>query len=320
MNDPEASRAGRCPLVTVIIPTYGHRDLVLETLESVFAQSYEPVEIIVVNDGSPDDTAEVLEPLVRAGRIAYVEQENQGQGAARNRGLAEARGVYVAFLDDDDTWPADKLAWQVALLEQDPEAVCAYGMHVNVFPDGTRRRQHSRERPSGSVEDEFRRRNWLLSPGQALLRTETVRRIGGFDPDIWGSDDWDLYIRLAREGRFLYRPKEALYYRVHGDNASSRRALRHALNHWKVTRKHIGWNVPLLVAHQREAAGYFVPRLRRFAADMREGGKQAAALKAELLATTFRPGLWIRPGFTLPFLRTVGALLFRWTGGPRAPS
>ena len=94
--------------VSVIIPTYNHVDYVAETLETVFAQTFGDYEVIVVNDGSPDGTAEVLRPSREAGRIRYIEQANAGQAAARNRGLAEARGEFIAFLDDDDLWPPDK--------------------------------------------------------------------------------------------------------------------------------------------------------------------------------------------------------------------
>src|SRR5271170_3450676 len=99
--------------VSVVIPTYNHRDFVVEALESVFAQTFTDYEVIVVNDGSPDDTAAVLRPYIESGRIRYIEQENRGQAGARNRGLAEARGEFVAYLDDDDLWLRDKLAWQV---------------------------------------------------------------------------------------------------------------------------------------------------------------------------------------------------------------
>src|SRR4051812_10173624 len=101
------------PTVSVVIPTYGHCRYVLETIESALGQTFSSNEIIVVNDGSPDDTVVVLQPYTQTGRIRYFEQPNAGQASARNRGLAEATGEFVAFLDDDDIWPADKLAWQI---------------------------------------------------------------------------------------------------------------------------------------------------------------------------------------------------------------
>lgn len=295
------------PTVSVVVPTYRHAELVEQTLASVSAQSFGDHEVIVVNDGSPDDTASRLLPLVERGEIRYVEQANAGQGAARNRGLAEARGTYVAFLDDDDLWPPDKLAWQVACLQSEPEAVMVYGYHAKLLPDGTVEADDPIPwRPSGDVKREFRLRNWLLSPGQTLMRTADVRAIGGFDERIWGSDDWDLYVRLAARGRFVFLPRIALHYRVHDANAS-RHAVRHARNHLRVAWRHIGWNLPLLVRHQRLAAGYFVPNLQRLAEQRRDAGDHASALRADLHALCFRPSLLARPRYVKNLVRSARA-------------
>jgi glycosyltransferase involved in cell wall biosynthesis len=113
----------RGPKVSVVIPTYGHRNYILDALTSVFEQSYTDREVIVVNDGSPRDTGSLLAPLVGTGRIRDIEQPNRGLAAARNPGLEAARGEYIALLDDDDIWPTDKLQWQVAELDAHREAV-----------------------------------------------------------------------------------------------------------------------------------------------------------------------------------------------------
>lgn len=206
------------PKVSIIIPTYKHRDFVLATLDSVFAQTFTDYEVIVVNDGSPDDTAEVLRPLAEAGRIRYIEQANAGQAAARNRGIAEAQGEFIALLDDDDLWPPEKLERQVEVLRSDANAILAYGSSTG-FEDGGCSHPGP-DAPSGLVESEFLERNWITSPGQTLIRKEALDRIGGFDPQLWGVDDWDLYIRLTPLGKFLYDSKPALYYRMHATNAS----------------------------------------------------------------------------------------------------
>ncbi|MFO7654959.1 MAG: glycosyltransferase family A protein [Candidatus Krumholzibacteriia bacterium] len=293
------------PLVSVVVPTYGHAALVEETLASIFAQEYPAVEVIVVDDGSPDDTAERLAPLAERGRIRLLRQENRGQAAARNRGLSEARGELVAFLDDDDLWPPDKLSWQVPLLD-DPTVAMVYGDYVKLMPDGSERSLGHARKPQGRVHRQFRRRNWLLSPGQALMRTAAVRRCGSFDETIWGSDDWDLYIRLATVGEFRWEPRTALRYRVHA-GAASRDALRHVRNHLSVVRRHIGWNLPLLIQHQRLAAGYFVPNLQRYARERRQAGDEANARRAELYALAFRPELLAKSGY----LRSLAAEIRR---------
>jgi glycosyltransferase involved in cell wall biosynthesis len=286
------------PRVSVVIPTYGHRDLVLLTIESVFAQRFTDIEVIVVNDGSPDDTAAVLSPLATAGRIVYIEQENRGQAAARNRGIAAARGRYIALLDDDDLWPADKLEWQVRELEAHPEAVLVYGVPALLQPDGGLRPVAPEEHPHGRVYRRILRDYCLLSPGQALIRASTLRAIGGLDHELWGVDDWDLYLRLARRGEFRFVDRVALHYRLHEQNAS-RNAIRHFHNAWKAIRKHSGWNVPLIVRQLRSGRHYFTPNLTAFGYRALREGRYGEAARAYGYAVLLRPGLvpgWVVRG------------------------
>lgn len=206
------------PTVSVIIPTYGHRDFILETLESVFAQSFTDFEIVVVNDGSLDDTAELLAPLIASGRIRYLAQPNQGQSVARNAGLAIALGEYIAFLDDDDTWPPDKLAQQVAFLRERPAAV---GVAGQVVSDRERLRDTT---PAPFVRIDSQRffsGNPIVSPGQTLIRADVLHRLGGFDRAIRGAEDYDLWIRLEQEGALYAGGPVALYYRRHPQGASN---------------------------------------------------------------------------------------------------
>lgn len=291
-------------IVSVVIPTYRHRDYVLAAIESARAQALGPgeMEIVVVNDGSPDDTANVLAPLARGGAIRYIEQPNRGQAGARNRGIAESSGRYIALLDDDDVWPAGKLARQVALLESAPDAVLAYGPHRLLLSDGVSSTDDPNQWPHDPIDNAyraFRRQCWILSPGQTLIRRSALQAVGGFDEGVWGSDDWDLYIRLARIGRFVYDAVPTLFYRRHADNASAS-AVRHARNHMKVVRRHIGLlNLPLLVSHQRQAARYFLPRLMQYADNMRRERRFGDALRAQAWALAFRPSMlvarsWVR--------------------------
>ncbi len=221
------SEANKPPTVSVVIPTYRHADFVLLTLDSVFAQTWTDYEVIVVNDGSPDDTAARLQPLVQSGRVRYIEQTNAGQGAARNRGLAEARGEFVALLDDDDLWPPDKLAWQVDALRQNPDAAVVYGLPVPIDAQGQPLPAPDvpwlSRTPTGDVYEALMEENPLVSPGLCLIRREALLALGPnpFDPRIQGGcDDWDLWLRLARRSPFLFVDRPALFYRLHAGNAS----------------------------------------------------------------------------------------------------
>lgn len=241
------------PTVSVIVPAYGHAGLILETLDSVFAQSYRDYEIIVVNDGSPDDTAVVLAPLVEAGRIRYFEQPNQGVAAARNFGISKANGAFIALLDDDDLWLPDKLGWQVAAMA-DPAVIAVGGEAEYLTSAGT-----ERERPiTGKTEKleliRFFEGNPFNSPGQVLFRKSAFDHGARFDSDIWGADDLDFWMQLTKHGTILKTSHLALQYRIHASNAS-RNHLKMMLNIRKAIDKNLK-NLPAAEIVKCRNAGY----------------------------------------------------------------
>jgi len=228
----------RTPTVSVVIPAYNHAEHILEAIASVFTQTFKDFEVIVVNDGSPDDTAEVLRPLVESERIRYIEQANAGQAAARNRGLAAAAGRFVAFLDDDDVWPPDKLEWQTEALSADPELLVVYGSYRTLGEGGADPRE-SEGHPSGMVREQFCQGSPIRTPGQCLIRASALHALNGFDVGIKGADDWDLWLRISEKGRFQYQNRISLYYRVHEKNASGNVWALYT-NSMRVVRKHFG--------------------------------------------------------------------------------
>lgn len=216
------------PAVSVVIPAFNHRDFILQSIGSVFAQTFSDFEVIVINDGSPDDTEKLVRSLVDARRIRYFEQANRGQAAARNRGAAEARGEFLAFLDDDDYWPIDKLEWQAAGMREDHSLAALGGTVVRVSTTGEFILTWGGPTRWVQRKDLFRG-NAFESPGQVLYRAKLFQDCGGFDERIWGADDHDLLFRLSEHGRVKVENRVALYYRVHGANASLQRA-RHLQN------------------------------------------------------------------------------------------
>lgn len=224
--------------VSVIIPTYRHQDYVIKAVTSVLEQSSPVMELIIVNDGSPDRTDEVLSKYKELPGVRYIKQTNAGQAAARNRGLAEARGEYIGLLDDDDIWPIGRLATLLRAFEQNPQAVMCYGF-ARLVGMPREARTPTRLGPSGWCHSDFIDHGWIRSPGQTLFRADALRKAGGFDRSLWGTDDWDLYLRMSRIGRFVYVDECTLDYRVHASNAS-RNVRRMYLNAQKVRRKHFG--------------------------------------------------------------------------------
>jgi glycosyltransferase involved in cell wall biosynthesis len=221
-----------------VIPTYNRGKHIIETLDSVFAQTFKSIEVIVVNDGSSDDSADVLRPYSESGQIQYIEQANAGPATSRNRGLAEAKGEFVAFLDDDDLWPNDKLEWQVAVLKSDPDLLAVYGSFTLLGKEHIKWVDFDTS-PPGMIREELCRGNYVGSPGVALIRTAAVRTIHGFDVSLKGPEDWDLWIRLSETGQSRFINRAALLYRVHEKSVSG--------DYWSmytqsmhVVRKHYG--------------------------------------------------------------------------------
>ncbi len=182
--------------VSVIIPTYNNGRFLPEAIESVFAQTVQPVEIIVVDDGSTDDTLERLRPY--ATRISYLYQANQGVSAARNLGLREASGDFIAFLDSDDVWHPRKLEVQLEVFGKRPDLglLAAAGFQ---WPDSTF--PHIRGEPESSL----RLISWAqlvvknrLVTSSVMIRTPILKCAGEFDTQMQSSEDRDLWLRVGK--------------------------------------------------------------------------------------------------------------------------
>ena len=188
------------PDVTVVIPTYNRAPLLDRTLDSVLAQTFQNFEVLVVDDGSTDGTsALVAEYAARDARILYLAQpRNAGVSAARNRGLREAQGAFIAFLDSDDEWMPEKLARQVARFREVPETVgLIYTGVESVFEHGNRKVDRPRAR--GDLYDTLLLRNVIHGGGSnVMIRGHVLQRVGYFDEEIPAIEDWDYWLRIAR--------------------------------------------------------------------------------------------------------------------------
>ncbi|MEJ2216106.1 MAG: glycosyltransferase [Gemmatimonadota bacterium] len=215
--------AGNEPLVSVIVPAYQQRRWVAEALDSVLAQTYPRIEVIVVDDGSTDGTGDLVRDRF-GDAVRVVRQANQGLAAARNAGLALARGELIQFLDADDRLAPDKIALQVQALAGHPEYDVAYCDYA-FFPDTPPRARRGVPTPpaegSGELLERLLEGNFIASHA-ALLRRTALRDVGGFDPALRGAEDYDLWLRLAVSGcRFLHTPGAHALYRSRPDSLSS---------------------------------------------------------------------------------------------------
>jgi glycosyltransferase involved in cell wall biosynthesis len=206
------------PLVTCIIPVYNGARYLGEAIASVMAQTHAPVQIVVADDGSTDETPAIARAF--GPRVTWVRQPNTGPAAARNLGLAHARGSYVSFLDADDRWHADKLARQLARFDARPDLGLCFTLIRNYWSD--------------EVPPERRAADPALTrplPGYVcptlLARRESVDRVGSFDPTLRHASEPDWILRAAADGLVIELLPEVLVdRRLHADNRSTRNASR----------------------------------------------------------------------------------------------
>jgi glycosyltransferase involved in cell wall biosynthesis len=186
------------PRVSVVVPTFNRRDLVIKAIDSIRAQTLPVEEIIVVDDGSTDGTQDALEGRFGAA-VTYVRQANAGVSAARNRGIALARGQYVSFLDSDDEWLPEKTLRQAQWLDEHPDFAMVLCDVMRVTREGQpidvmRRREFI---PEDGMVLRWVLRNPSLVPASIMLRREALEEVGGFNPSLRTAEDIDFHLRVA---------------------------------------------------------------------------------------------------------------------------
>ena len=182
------------PQVSVIIPTYNRAWVIKEAIDSVLTQDYTEFELIVVDDGSTDQTFDVLESY--RNDIKVLSQKNKGVSAARNRGIAEASGNFIAFLDSDDLWLSQKLSVQIDFFNQTPDALICQTEEVWIR-NGLRVNPKKRhKKPSGMIFKPSLKL-CLVSPSAVMIRRHLLDRVGRFDEALPACEDYDLWLRIS---------------------------------------------------------------------------------------------------------------------------
>jgi glycosyltransferase involved in cell wall biosynthesis len=182
------------PQVSVIIPTYNRGWIIKEAIDSVLAQDYTEFELIIVDDGSTDHTSDVLDSYGKD--IKVISQKNKGVSAARNRGIAEASGKFIAFLDSDDLWLSQKLSVQIEFFNQMPDALICQTEEVWIR-NGLRVNPKKRhKKPSGMIFEPSLAL-CLVSPSAVMIRRSLFEKVGGFDETLPACEDYDLWLGIS---------------------------------------------------------------------------------------------------------------------------
>jgi len=189
------SNLGKIPAVSVIIPTYNRGWILREAIDSVLAQDFTDYEMLVVDDGSTDDTGEILDSYGRD--LIVLRQDNQGVSAARNRGIAESRSQLIAFLDSDDRWLPRKLTRQVAFFQSNPAAQICQTEETWVR-NGVRVNPKKRHKKLSGMIFEPSLALCLVSPSAVMIRKNLFDAVGVFDEQMPACEDYDLWLRVSR--------------------------------------------------------------------------------------------------------------------------
>jgi len=210
----------RPPLVSVIIPTYNYAAFIEQAIKSVLDQTFQNFEILVVDDGSTDNTREVIKKFP----ARYIYQTNRGAAAARNYGIREARGELIAFLDADDLWLPDKLEKQLQMFERDPGIGLVYSLFYFFESESGAIIGYKpiRECARGFVLTQMFGSCIIGSP-TPLIRRDVFEKVGLYQEGLTGVEDYHLWLRIAAQYRIDYVPEYLAMYRVHESRCSSKK-------------------------------------------------------------------------------------------------
>lgn len=220
-DSEEKLKFASIPVVSVIIPAYNAESFIRETIDSVLNQSFSEFEIIAIDDGSKDQTLEILK-TIQDERLKVFSYPNGGVATARNRGIEQATGEFISFLDSDDLWTADKLEKQLKALQEKPEAGVAYSWTQFIDLEGNPLYTQDSVFFEGNVYAQILVGNFTANGSNMLIRRQFVEAIGGFDSEVRPAEDWDYAIRLAAVCPFVLIPEHQILYRQTFQSQSSK--------------------------------------------------------------------------------------------------
>jgi glycosyltransferase involved in cell wall biosynthesis len=208
------------PKVSVVIPFYNAMKYLPETVDTVLQQTYDDYEVVIVNDGSTENIEDWIRELANP-KVRLINQENQGCAGARNTGIQQSSGEYIAILDADDLWHPTKLEKQVNLLDKHPEVGLVYAWSDLIDEQGRRMGRIFKPSAEGKVWEKLLEQNLVGGGSVPLIRRSCLKESGLFDPNLLSYvEDWDLWLRIAPLAEFKVVQEALIYYRQLTSSAS----------------------------------------------------------------------------------------------------
>ena len=259
--------------VSVVIPTFNRTSVISRALESVFLQTRAPDEILVVDDGSTDDTAEHVRAEFPGVRL--IEQENRGVSAARNAGIRAATGTWIALLDSDDEWLADKLDRQLQAVTTEIDTVLCHTDEIWIRR-GRRVNPMKKHRKHGGHIFEHCLRLCVISPSSVLMHRRLFETVGGFDEDLPACEDYDLWLRVTARFPVLFIDEPLIVKHGGHDDQLSRRYW--GMDRFRITAlEKILASATLSDADRAAAESMLAHKIAIYASGARKRGKLAEA-------------------------------------------
>ncbi len=188
-------------VVTIVLPAYNASEYLAETLNSVLSQTFQDFELLVIDDGSTDNTTDIVGDFCqRDSRIRLISQKNQGVSVARNTGIKMAQGEFIAFIDSDDLWLPNKLAKHVQHLGANPNLGLSFARVEFMSFDGKSTRNYSNPRLVNITAKDLYEENAAVTPSNAVIRRTALQQVGGFDGELSGAADAELFLRVKCHG------------------------------------------------------------------------------------------------------------------------
>jgi glycosyltransferase involved in cell wall biosynthesis len=264
------------PLVSIVVPSYNHEKYIQETIESIVNQTYDNIELIVIDDGSKDNSPQIIQKLSQKYGFEFIHRPNKGLSATLNEGIKLSKGKYWSVCASDDVLTHDKIDRQVRFMENNPDYGMCYGKVVLFNEKGLNTPLNIKYSRGGWIFDDLIKGRFWIPAVSNLIKKDVFLDVGYYDEELW-VEDWDMWVRISHKYQIGFINEYIAKYRQHGSNISKQgwklyEAKKDSLLKWKrlenydeiIRLWHLRWFRALSRNHKKEARQYLSHAIRYF--------------------------------------------------------